>query len=100
MSVVEMFVKFVIGASVIISLIASAIAWRSVERPVLYSFVSIFIMLGVGWVIIFVLAYSAHKTPQVMTDQDVFGVFGAAFLALVIIGVPLLYWVYKALRRA
>jgi hypothetical protein len=73
-------------------------AFRGAASAVLFCVDFYYAWRRVGYYFVFV--YSAHKAPQVMTDQDVFGVFGAAFLALIIIGVPLLYWVYKALRRA
>ena len=92
----EILAIFFSAIPVLIPIIASAIVWRSVERPVLYFAVSIFIMLGISWMIVLVFPY-LFSEPK--TVESFFLVATVSSFCPIILNVPMLYWLYKGLRH-
>jgi hypothetical protein len=92
-----------IFAPLVVAAIAAAAAWRFTSRPVLYLVVATFVLLGVQALIspvaigIF-LAPDATLSKAAAQEAFVRSVVSGA-LAVVILGSPLLWWLYRGLRR-
>lgn len=83
----------------VLALIAGVAAWRFVARPVLFTAVSGLSLLGVQAVLspvaissIFIPGGTPHDA---FTDSVVAGTIGVAVL-----GIPLMWWLFKGLRHA
>lgn len=86
-------------APLILALIAGVAAWRFVARPVLFTAVSGLSLLGVQAVLSPVAISSIFipggTTHDAFTDSVVAGTIG-----VVVVGIPLMWWLFKGLRHA
>lgn len=100
----ENLLSILIFSPLVVAAIASAFAWRFTSRPVLYLVVSAFVLLGVQ-ALISPVAISVFLVPDATISKAaaheafVHSVVSAA-LGVVILGLPLLWWLYRGLRRA
>ncbi|MCE2968906.1 MAG: hypothetical protein LW847_01540 [Burkholderiales bacterium] len=88
---------------VIIGLVGTALAWRRVSRPVLFLVVSVLALLGIQAVIAPGVAWfllGDFGNADAVAQQTYFRVVGMAAAVVLVAGTPLLWWLYRGLRRA
>jgi hypothetical protein len=84
---------------VILGALASVAVWRLVSRPILFLAVSIFSLLGVQ-AVISPVAIASFLTPNSPAHDAFVRSVLAGTAGVVILGIPLLWWLFKGLRRA
>lgn len=96
----ELVLAALILTPVILSVLGSVLVWRHVVRPWLYLVISLLALLGVQAIVapVAVVALFVPKLGGVNAVVDRSVVVSAA--CVVVFGVPLLWWLYKGLRRA
>jgi hypothetical protein len=88
---------------VLISLAGTVLAWRRVSRPALFLVVSVLALLGVQAVIAPGVAWflvGGFGNADAVAQQTYFRVVGMAAVVVLVAGTPLLWWLYRGLRRA
>jgi ABC-type sugar transport system permease subunit len=100
----ENLLSALIFTPLIVAAIASAITWRFTPRPVLYLVASVLVLLGIQ-ALISPVAISVFLVPDTNLSKAaaheafVRSVVSGA-LGVVILGSPLLWWLFRGLRRA
>jgi hypothetical protein len=90
------------GAPILIALLASALWWRSVGRPILFLFfavLSLWGLAGFAWPVAQDLLNPSKLGPATYPSAQ-FNVLLAIDIFVLALGVPLLLALRKALRRA
>lgn len=86
-------------APLILALIAGVAAWRLVARPVLFMVVSALSLPGVQ-AVLSPVAISSIFIPGGTTHDAFADSVVAGALGVVVLGIPLLCWLFKGLRHA
>jgi hypothetical protein len=90
------------GAPILIALIASVIWWRSVARPILFALIAILSLCGLAelvWPIAQDLFNPSSNGPATYPSAQ-FNVMLAMDVFVLVVGIPLLITLRKALRRS
>ena len=100
----EALLDFLIIMPVIVAVVAAALSWRRLGRPVLFLVTAVLSLLGIQAivspaVISIVLPSSSGLTRAAANTAFVHSVVSAAVL-VVVVGCPLLRWLFLGLRRA
>jgi hypothetical protein len=95
----ESILSALVLAPLILALVASVAAWRFVVRPVLFLVVAVLSLLGMQAVLSPVAISSIFFPGDTTHDAFVHSATAGA-AGVVILGIPLLWWLFKGLRRA
>lgn len=100
----EAMLNTLIFTPLIVGLMASAIAWRLVNRPWLFLVISVFVLLGLQSLLapaVMSVFYEPNASLSQAAAHEVFvrGVIMAA-IGTVVLGTPLLWWLFRGLHRA
>ena len=93
----EPLITIIVCTPMIIGLIAGAIAWRVVTRPTLFLVVSLFSLMGVQ-AVLSPIAVSWFFTRGPVNEAFIQSIVAGA-IGVALIGIPLLWWLYRGLRR-
>jgi hypothetical protein len=95
----ETFVSALVLTPLLLALVASAAAWRFVSRPMLFLVISALSLLGVQAVLSPVAVswffFQGGATHDAFVHSVATGTTG-----VVVLGIPILWWLFKGLRRA
>src|SRR5688500_19160898 len=86
-------------APVILGLVAGAVAWRRVTRPLLYLVVSSLALVGIQTalspVVVLLFLVSRSGTPEAIVHGSYLRGLAAAACGVAVLGLPLLFWLYQ-----
>lgn len=95
----ETLLSALVLAPLVLALVASVAAWRFVARPVLFMVVSVLSLLGVQ-AVLSPVAISSIFIPGGTTHDAFAHSVAAGTIGVVVLGIPLLWWLFKGLRHA